>query len=435
MGTTTYKKKRISKPVAIAVAVAVVVIAVLVILLIPKNGGNTAFDKAAEKVAQALETVNLQHAKFLAQKYDYDEALALIENYASEDAAAVRSEIEATKATLREADLYEIPHIFFHSLIADTSKAFDGDTREAGYNQVMTTIDEFNKIMSQMHERGYVLVSLHDIATINEDGTVTPGKIMLPEGKRPFVLSVDDVSYYEYMDGDGFATRIVIGEDGKPTCEMKQDDGSIVTGDFDVVPLLDKFVEEHPDFSYHGAKGILALTGYNGVLGYRTCPSYSDNPTYEQDVETAKTVAKCLREHGWEFASHSWGHRNLGTISLENLRIDTDKWETEVEPILGDTDILIYPFGADIESWKNYTEANERFNILKGVGFDYFCNVDGNKAWLQIGKNYVRQGRRNLDGYRMYYDMINDKRDWLSDLIDVDTVFDKCRPLPVPPMG
>ena len=38
---------------------------------------------------------------------------------------------------------------------------------------------------------------------------------MLPEGKKPFVMSQDDVCYYEYMDGDGFASRMIIGEDGK----------------------------------------------------------------------------------------------------------------------------------------------------------------------------------------------------------------------------
>mgnify|MGYP003305080722 CR=1 FL=1 len=29
-------------------------------------------------------------------------------------------------------------------------------------------------------------------------------EILLPEGKIPFVLSQDDVSYYHYMDGDGY---------------------------------------------------------------------------------------------------------------------------------------------------------------------------------------------------------------------------------------
>lgn len=45
-----------------------------------------------------------------------------------------------------------------------------------------------------------------------------------------------------------------------------------------MVPLIDRFVEEHPDFSYRGAKGIVALTGYNGILGYRTDQSYETRP-------------------------------------------------------------------------------------------------------------------------------------------------------------
>ena len=36
------------------------------------------------------------------------------------------------------------------------------------------------------------------------------------------------------------------------------------------MPILNKFVKEHPDFSLNGEKGVVALTGYEGVLGYRT---------------------------------------------------------------------------------------------------------------------------------------------------------------------
>jgi len=428
-------KPQIKRAAIIAAVVFIIAAIVLTIILLLSTGRETKrLSALSDSVFAARELIELRHAELLASQYDYDDAINLLESFSSEASIKLRSELETARASLVPADNYAIPHIFFHSLIADTSKAFDGDTREAGYNQVMTTIAEFRAILNQMYERGYVLVSLHDIAARNPDGTMTEQKIMLPAGKRPFVLSVDDVCYYEYMEGDGFASRIIVGENGKPTCEMKQDDGSIITGEFDVVPILDKFIEEHPDFSYKGAKGILALTGYNGILGYRTCPSYSDNPTYSANVEAAKLVAKCLREHGWEFASHSWGHRNMGTMSFENFKTDTNRWESEVEPLIGETDILIFPFGADIGTWKKYSDTNERFTYLKNVGFDYFCNVDGNRAWLQIGKNYVRQGRRNLDGYRMYYDMINDKRDWLSDLIDVNTVFDKTRPIPVPPM-
>ena len=49
----------------------------------------------------------------------------------------------------------------------------------------------------------------------------------------------------------------------------------------------------------------------------------------------------------------------------------------------------------------------------------------------------MRQGRRNLDGFRMYYDLpeTNPTKDHLSDLFDVSEVFDRRRPTPVPKMS
>ena len=86
------------------------------------------------------------------------------------------------------------------------------------------------------------------MAIANEDGTMTRGEILLPPGKIPFVLSQDDVCYYHYMDGDGYATKLVVDEEGKIRNEYVEDDGSISVGDYDMVPLIDRFVEAHPDF-------------------------------------------------------------------------------------------------------------------------------------------------------------------------------------------
>ena len=87
------------------------------------------------------------------------------------------------KETLVRADPRKVTHVFFHTLIMDTSKAFDGDSREKGYNQVMTTKDEFMKILQSMYERGFVLVRLHDVAyeVTAEDGSrhFQEGDIML----------------------------------------------------------------------------------------------------------------------------------------------------------------------------------------------------------------------------------------------------------------
>lgn len=375
----------------------------------------------------------LQEAERLAAGYDYDKAIALVREYKGYEGNSALKEavekFEATKETLVPANVYEVTHVFFHTLIKDNAKAFDGEYTEAGYNQYMTTISEFEAMLRIMHEKGYVLVNLDDIAKMETDENgntkMTAQKIMLPPGKKPMVISQDDVSYYQYMKGDGFATRIVIGEDGYPTCEYINDDGSVSYGDYDLVPILERFIQEHPDFSYQGARATLAITGYDGVLGYRTSPTgegYS-----EEEVEKAKAVADKMKERGWVFASHSWGHQLYGSISVEKLRTDAQKWENEVQPILGDSDIIIYAHGEDIAGIEKYSSANEKFNILKNFGFRYFCNVDAHQYWVQIGDDYFRQGRRNLDGYRMYHNP-----EMLADLFDVADVFDSDRPTPVP---
>lgn len=393
----------------------------------------------------------ISQADRLALGYDYDKAIELI-NSSELDKSEARmqdalSRYESAKAALVPADMNKITHVFFHTLVMDTSKAFDGDTDSGGYNSVMTTRDEFMKILESMYEKGYVLVRIHDIAyeAPDENGGThfVKGNIMLPEGKKPFVMSQDDVCYYPYMDGDGFASRIVIGEDGKPTCEMTMDDDTVSTGSYDLVPLLEDFIQEHPDFSYKGARAIIAFTGYEGILGYRTASSYAESPTYQADREQAAKVAQCLRDNGWELASHSWGHLQLGVaknpedgfaISEERFRTDTDKWEAEVESLIGPTDILLYPYGNDIAQWHPYKEDNPRFTYLESKGFRYFCNVDASTPyWMQMGSNYLRMARRNLDGYRLYEDMIqtDPAKKRLTDLFDAAEIFDSARPTPV----
>lgn len=390
----------------------------------------------------------LSQANLLAAQYDYDAAIELLkgaEGYEeNEEMQKAVAGYEETKATCQSWPLEEVTHVFYHTLIKDTSKAFDGDYKEGDYNQVMTTIDEFNKITQIMYDKGYVMVSVKDMAIANEDGSMTRGEILLPPGKIPFVLSQDDVCYYHYMDGDGYATKLIVDEDGKVRNEYVEDDGSISVGDYDMVPLIDRFVEEHPDFSYRGAKGIVALTGYNGILGYRTDISYETRPDdldanklewldnhpdfdLETEREGAKKVAEAMRANGWEFASHTWGHQDVQAISLEHLQTDTQKFKENVDPLIGGTDIIIFAFGTDLNQQEDY--SGDKFEFLKSQGYNYYCNVDSSQYFVQIRDRYFRQGRRNLDGYRMYYNP-----ELLEDLFVASEVFDPSRPTPVPQM-
>ena len=394
---------------------------------------------------------------FIAAGYDYQKAIQLLQ---SSEYYGTNDEIAKKEAEYQRLDsqlvVYSNPetvtHIFFHSLIVDPERAFDKDVDQDGYNMYMTTVKEFNVILEAMYNKGYVLISPYDLAYEVDDGSgshFTYGQIRLPAGKIPFLMSQDDLNYYSYMvgtgsgvnetpvfadtNGDGFAHNIVIGDDGFPTCEYMNADGSIVTGDYDLVPALETFIQEHPDFSYRGARAILGMTGYEGVFGYRTKPSYEEamgSEAYAAEVQAAKEVAQCLRDHGWILASHSYGHPAYGNLTAERVERDSDKWEDTVQTIIGDTDVILYPHGSDIAGVEKYTFSNKKFSALYEDGYRYFFNVDGHAYWNQLGDNYFRGGRRNLDGYRMYH---NPNK--LKDLFDVDLVFDEARPTPVPSIG
>lgn len=67
---------------------------------------------------------------------------------------------------------------------------------------------------------------------------------------------------------------------------------------------------------------------------------------------------------------------NATERSAEDLKTDDEKWKANVAPILGDTDMIIFAFGADIGDWEGYSSDNPKFQYYKSAGYDYFCNVD-----------------------------------------------------------
>ena len=209
----------------------------------------------------------LEEARQLMRGYYYEEALQLLDgapDLANDETDALRQELADLQSQLVPYADGQFYHIFFHSLIVDTDKAFDGDYDAPGYDLYMTTVSEFEAMLPKLQEAGFVLVDIHDLVEF-QDGVAVRKEILLPPGKKPLVLSVDDVNYYQYMADDGFASRLDLDENG----QVKTVVDGVLTDNGDVVPILDRYVAEHPEFSWRGAKGILALTGYEGAFGYR----------------------------------------------------------------------------------------------------------------------------------------------------------------------
>ncbi|MEG2378374.1 MAG: hypothetical protein RSC43_08485, partial [Clostridia bacterium] len=245
-----------------------------------------------------------------------------------------------------------VEHIFFHPLIVYPERAFPKSGRKTGQDLYMVTVYEFKRVIEQLYKNGYMLIDINTMADVTHaaDGSVaklTPRPLKFPKGKKPLILSVDDINYYEYMHKDGENFKMILDEDGNIACYSKDMNGKdVISRDNEIVTIIDSFVEKHPDFSYNNAKGLLGVTGYEGVLGWRVNDRPERVPNYNEEAAGLKRVVARLKETGWTFASHSQGHRNTPGATLDTIREDTDRWDEIVRPFVGDTDVYIYPFGA-----------------------------------------------------------------------------------------
>ena len=83
-----------------------------------------------------------------------------------------------------------------------------------------------------------------------------------------------------------------------------------------MIPILESFIEEHPDFSLRNARGIIRLTGYAGAFGYRINDETS--ATLESDRETVKAIAEKLREDGWCFGSNTYSYSSMAAMTYDD---------------------------------------------------------------------------------------------------------------------
>lgn len=288
----------------------------------------------------------------------------------------------------------KIQHIFFHSLIIYPEKAKADKKNASGYKDNMITVAQFKEIIQQLYDNNFILINSESLYSFDESGKLKKSVLYLPKGKKPLIISLDDLSYYSYMKNGGFANRLVL-ENGVVKTEVITPEGKkVITDDGDVVPIVDKFVREHPDFSLNGAKGIIAVTGFQGILGYRTQFKNKDNNTERISV---LPVVDALKKTGWVFASHSFTHNQFflrRTITSKELAKDISDWKAGVEPLVGPTNIFIGPFG------ETFWEGNSRRQQLIDAGFKVLYGV-GMDGYMKFFDNHFVMNRINIDGSRL----------------------------------
>ena len=185
---------------------------------------------------------------------------------------------------------------------ADDAAETSSDSSADSSAEQALSVNDFNQILSDLYEQNYVLVDVYSLAASGDNG-FTDGSVQVPKGKKPLIISQTDCSYT--TEDDGKADSLVLdSKSGKILCqytEKNENDGSTdsLTGAVDVIPCLENFISQHPDFSYNGARGIIGITGYRGLFGYTvekdenviaaptvTISPSTQNVTYSEDDQT-----------------------------------------------------------------------------------------------------------------------------------------------------
>lgn len=412
-----------------------------------KEAAIAASESEALRIAELEAEVDrlLEEADYLAKGYDIDGAIAVLDSFSGDpaeftDISNQRSiYLEMKNEMVAWNDLSRIPNLSFNMLVADPARAYADDEYGSAYRNNFITISEFTQILQQLYDNGYVLVSIRDLVTANAntDGTVTysPKTMYLPADKTPFILTQTGVNYNIYMvdgdgdslpdkDGAGFASKLVMTASGQFANEMVDSDGNLSSGSYDLVPILEDFIAEHPDFSVRGARAILAVSGYNGVFGYRIHSGAKDlfgEDAYNTDRLGALSISEALRATGYEIACYSYNQSSYSYGNLESIQEDQRKWNSEIASVIGATDIMVFFKVSDIGDTTVY--SGEKYDLLQSSGYRIYIGAnESNTGWGQLTNDYVRQNRILVTG-----SALESNPEQFAGLFDAASVLDPAR--------
>lgn len=297
-----------------------------------------------------------------------------------------------------------VTHIFTHELVFDTAKAYSpNNSLRNCFDKDHLTSREFRSLLDGLYKNDYVLVSIPDALS---------GKACVPSGKRPFTLSFDDMTYDTV--NRGCVDKVII--DGGKVCDYTRSATPTVTRERENVCILEKFIEEHPDFAQDGARPTLCLNGYNGILGYRISPDCAVSEKYRaREIEEAKRTVAELKRLGYSFASHTYYHSYFDSVSAERLEKDCAMWKKYIEPVVGETRMLCFPAG-------KHSVKSPKFDIFRRYGFDTFLCVGAGATEYEKTTGEAFVYRKPFDGtaLRLY-------RKAYADIVDTAAIYDTSR--------
>jgi len=212
--------------------------------------------------------------------------------------------------------------LMFHNFISEY--------KTGGDKEWTTTYDKFRKLLQDLYDRGYRLISLLDYLK---------GNIDVPEGKMPIVFTFDDGTAGQF--------------------NLVEENGSLMANKNSAVGVMEEFAASHPDF---GLKGTFYVY-FGGSV-------FSGSGTIAQRL-------KYLIGEGFEIGNHTYSHINFATVkTAEQVQKELGENNNKMlELIPGySMDTMALPFGETTKSLASY--------LVKGI---YNNIVYNNLAVLKVG--------------------------------------------------
>ena len=281
----------------------------------------------------------------------------------------------------------EIFSLSFNTLMAFPEKALgDNNNLSASFDESKITTTEFKNILYELYKNNYVLISINQII---DSKTLEQIPLKLPKNKKPILLVFDNVSYKSNYQNLGEIDKIIIDRNNNlATYTTKKSIQDRVAYDNEFILILENFIKQFPDFSFNGAKGIIFLTGENGILGYNT---NHKNASSKYESKRVSEVIKKLKSLGWQFGCNNYSYKLDSNLSDMEFAKDLSLWNAEVSPLIGTTNLYAYPYGENDEN-------SSKQELLITSGFKIFFECGDPNPIQKVS-----------DTYHFYYYKINGK--------------------------
>lgn len=301
-----------------------------------------------------------------------------------------------------------VEHLSIKPLIADPDRAFDGDLFQPAADRDLVLISELERALDTLYQKDYVLVDERSL--VNENGQLR--HVPVPEGKKPLVLVLEDFYASGPRTESGIAHRLELDDEGRIIGVVLDLDGTERRNrSYTAIGVIEAFIEQHPDFSFNGARGTIAIVGQFGLFGYPVAQvqdlAWQYNATnqgsedikpvssdYEGNRGVVTAILEALHRKNWNIASGSYHRLSIPFSSEQDIFEDFQMWERWIEPYTDDVWAFYYPFGEHAELYPKRTA------VLKEQGFILHSGY-GPTPYRHQSDGYLYVSRVLLSGHNL----------------------------------